>query len=101
MNQVYRDRQGYLVVLDLTNEAQVSQAKEWVAAIEQRCHTKDRVIFVLGNKMDLYDDIDQAHVCHQIENELIANHPEIIYREISVKFNVQLQQTMEEFASAL
>ena len=55
---------------------------------------------VLANKCDLLDNIDQAIVV-ELENELEKCHPNVIYREISVLFNIDVQRSMGELADLL
>ena len=52
---------------------------------------------VLANKCDLLDSIDQAVVL-SLEETLEQNYPHVIYREISVVFNIDVQKSISELA---
>ena len=89
MQQFYRNKQGFVVMCDLTDEHSVKSVPTWIHEIEERSNTRDNVIMVLANKCDLLQNIDQAVVL-ELENELESNYPNVIYREISVLFNIDL-----------
>ena len=45
---------------------------------------------VLANKYDLLDNNNQS-ACVGLENTLEAKYPQVIYHEVSVLFNIELQ----------
>jgi len=55
---------------------------------------------VLANKCDLLDNIDQSFVI-SMESELQQTYPSVVYKEISVLFNIEVLSSMQEFAALL
>ena len=55
---------------------------------------------MLANKCDLLDNIDQQIVV-QLEDDLENQYPHVMYREISVLFNIDVQRSMNDLADAL
>ena len=55
---------------------------------------------VLANKCDLLDAIDQELVLN-LEEEIDKKYPNVIYREVSVLFNIDLQSCMRELAGLM
>ena len=85
---------------DLSDEHDVQNVTGWIQEIIER-HTVDNfVIMVLANKCDLLDNIDQSIVLN-LEDELEESYPFVIYREISVLFNIDLQKSMAELADQM
>ncbi len=90
--QFYRDQQAFIVMCDLSDEHSVSTVPLWIGEIESRTNTQDPVIMVLANKCDLLDSIDPS--VFNLETELIKSYPKVIYQEISVLINIDLQSSM-------
>ena len=44
---------------DLSDEHSVRSVPQWIREIEERSSTRDQVIMVLANKVDLQQNIDQ------------------------------------------
>ena len=65
---------------------------EWIDQIESRASIYDRVIAVLANKCDLLEENDQLPF--DLEAYLDDNHPDIMYEEVSVLCNINLQDAM-------
>ena len=82
---------------DLSDEDSVRNVPLWINEIDERSNTRDHVIMVLANKCDLLDSIDQA-IVFELEKELEDCHPNVIYRETSVLFNIDVQRSMGDLA---
>ena len=53
MQQFYRNKHGFIVMCDLTDEHSVKSVLSWIHEIEERSSTRDSVIMVLANKCDM------------------------------------------------
>ena len=69
----------------------------WIYEINERANIYNPVIMVLANKCDSLDSINQESVLI-LEREIEEKYPNVMYREISVLFNIDVQSCMSELA---
>ena len=100
MSQFYRNKQGFIIMCDLSDESSVMNVPSWIKEIEDRSQTLDHVIMVLANKCDLMDNIDQSIVL-DLETDLEHNYPHVEYREISVLLNIYLERSLSDLAEMM
>ena len=84
---------------DITETESLKNALEWIDQIEARSPMHDKVIVVLANKCDLLEEQDQLEF--DLESHLLQNHPDVMYDEVSVLCNINLQEAMRNIARRL
>ena len=94
MNQFYRNKQGFIVMCDLSDDHSIKGVPAWLREIEQRATVDERVVMVLANKCDLLNEIDQDCVL-ELEQTLGKDFPWVVYREISVRFNLEVKESIQ------
>lgn len=100
ISQFYRNKHGFIVICDLSDEASLKDVPFWITEINERSNILNPVIMVLANKCDLLDSIDQAIVV-ELENELKASYPNVLYKEASIMLNLDVHSSMRDFADKL
>ena len=58
ISQFYRNKHGFIIMCDLSDEDSVKNVPMWINEINERSTIRDHVIMVLANKCDLLDSID-------------------------------------------
>ena len=61
--QHFRNKQGFIIMCDLSDTSSLQNVTDWVAEIYQKANYDDVSIMVLGNKCDMLERIDQTAVC--------------------------------------
>ena len=100
ISQFYRNKHGFIIMCDLSDEDSVKNVPLWITEISERSNTRDYVIMVMANKCDLIDSIDQSIVV-ELENELETMYPNVIYHETSVLLNLDVHISMANLADKL
>ena len=94
--QIYRDKQAFIVICDISDEESLNSVPEWIHQIKECANVSDYIIMVLANKCEL--DIDQSVVLN-LETRLEKQG--IPYHEISVNLNLMIQTALTQLADLL
>jgi len=96
----FRNKQGFIVMYDCTNEESIRRVPAWLEQIKNKSSVKHSLIMVLANKIDQVDQRERA-----LEDELLClievKYPEIACREVSILGNVLVDEAMAMFATLL
>lgn len=87
----YRNAQAALVVYDVTKPQSFIKARHWVKELHEQA-SKDIIIALIGNKVDLLeDDLDGRKVAKE-EAEKLAEEENLLFFETSAKTAVNINE---------
>ena len=91
---------GFILMCDLTNDKTVKAIPDWIKQIEERANIIDHAVLVLGNKCDRPHHINQ-NISSAVESALMYSHPDVLYREISVNLDIEIDRSLADLGGLL
>jgi len=93
----YKGSDAAIVVFDITSEQSFSKAEYWITELQTQTKTKQMLIVLAGNKVDMEDE---RRVSTENAKKL-ADDNGILYFETSAKRNVNVKEMFQEIARKL
>ena len=87
----YRNAQAALVVYDVTKPQSFIKARHWVKELHEQA-SKDIIIALIGNKIDLLDDDPDERKVSKEEAEKLAEEENLLFFETSAKTAVNINE---------
>lgn len=86
----YRNAQAALVVYDVTKPQSFIKARHWVKELHEQA-SKDIIIALVGNKLDLLENSDERQVARE-EAEKLAQEHNLLFFETSAKTGANVNE---------
>jgi len=93
----YKGSDAAIVVFDITSEQSFSKAEYWITELQTQTKTKQMLIVLAGNKVDMEDE-RRVSIAHA---KRLADDNGILYFETSAKNNVNVTEMFQEIARIL
>ncbi|CAL9735490.1 vacuolar protein sorting-associated protein 21 [Monosporozyma servazzii] len=87
----YRNAQAALVVYDVTKPQSFIKARHWVKELHEQA-SKDIVIALIGNKVDILDDDPNERKVAKEEAEKLAEEEDLLFFETSAKTALNINE---------
>ena len=96
----YRNADGVLLFFDINDKKSFEEVSDWIKEINEYCIKieegeeieKKVIIYLIGNKIDLFDEKKEKIIKEEIEE--FVNQTKIKYYEISCKWNLNIEEVM-------
>ncbi|CAI4045095.1 Rab family GTPase YPT52 SKDI_11G2250 [Saccharomyces kudriavzevii IFO 1802] len=113
----YRNANAALVVYDITQEDSLQKARNWVDELKNKVGDDDLVIYLLGNKVDLCQDMPGSETIPELnegeddeqkvraisteEAKQYAQEQGLLFREVSAKTGDGIKEIFQEIGEKL
>ena len=95
-NSTIRVADGFLLVYSVDNKQSFDLLNEWLDAISQQCDINSKVIFLVGNKID----VEKREVSNE-EAVTFAKNKNLLYNETSAKSGFGIKDTFQKLFNSV
>ena len=96
----YRNAQAALVVYDVTKPQSFIKARHWVKELQEQA-SKNIIIALIGNKIDLLDDDPDERKVAKEEAEKLAEEENLLFFETSAKTAININEVFLKIGESI